>query len=54
MNDRLRSFFNAAAGATKVEFAIVASLAALGIIFSITGTGGKLHAALYEITTNAR
>jgi pilus assembly protein Flp/PilA len=54
MTRRLRSFFTSKSGATAIEYALIASLVAVGIISSINGVGGKIQATLNEIANNLK
>jgi pilus assembly protein Flp/PilA len=51
---RLQSFLADESGATAIEYALIASLVAVGIIASIGGMGSKLQATFNEIASNLK
>jgi pilus assembly protein Flp/PilA len=54
MAGRLQSFFANESGATAIEYALIASLVAVGIIASINGVSGKIQTTFKEIANNLK
>ena len=54
MPDRLRAFLKDDAGATAIEYALIASGVALAIITAVKGIGTKLNATFSSISTQLK
>jgi pilus assembly protein Flp/PilA len=54
MTGRLQSFLANESGATAIEYALIASLVAVGILASINGVSGKIQATFNEIANNLK
>jgi pilus assembly protein Flp/PilA len=54
MAGRLQAFLANETGATAIEYALVASLVAVGIIASINGVSAKIQATFKEIADNLK
>jgi pilus assembly protein Flp/PilA len=54
MSDRLPSFLANESGTTAIEYALIASLVAVGIIASINGMSAQIRATFNEIAANLK
>jgi pilus assembly protein Flp/PilA len=54
MSDRLRRFFADEAGATAIEYALIASLVAVTIILSLNAMSSKLQRTFNEVAGNLK
>jgi pilus assembly protein Flp/PilA len=54
MTDRIKVFLTNEAGATAIEYALIASLIAIAIITALTNLGTRLSTTFREVSSNLK